>query len=105
MSQENQEIFEELMGAVMQGMALHLLEIGTDDVGPKGLETCRSGEVIHLRVRNSKGDVCLQVSGEDTGELANQLVLACLRNISIDHLGILHKRPLKRVLQLQNGKG
>lgn len=99
----SQEEFERFMGSAMQGVALHLLEIATNDIGAKGFETCRSGDLIHLRVRNSKDEVCLQVAGKDTIELADELVLACLQNISIKQLSALHQRPLNRPLQVAKG--
>jgi len=100
----SQEHFEQLMGAVMQGMTLHLLELATGDDGPKEFQTCRSGDLIHLRVKNTKGEVCLQVAGKDTGDLGGQFMLTCLRNISIEQLRDLHKLPLKRALQVKKGK-
>ena len=99
----SQETFEQLMRAVMQGTALHLLELATDDSGPKGFQTCRSGDLVHLRVKNNKDEVCLQVAGKDACDLAGQLLLACLHNISIERLGALHKSPLKRALQVKKG--
>ena len=101
MSQEN---FEELMNEVIKGVALHLLEIGSNDPGGKSFDTCRSGELMHLRVKNSKNEVCFQVSGKETGELAHELVLACLHATSIEQLCAMHKQPLKRALQVQKGK-
>ena len=100
----SQDQFKQLMGGVMEGMALYLLELATDDVGPKEFQTCRSGDLVHLRVKNSKGEVCLQLAGKDTSELGVQFVLTSLHNISIEQLGALHKRPLKRALQVQIGK-
>jgi hypothetical protein len=96
----SQETFNELMGAIMQGMSLHLVELATGDAGPKEVQTRRSGDLGHLRIRNEKGEVLFQVSGKDTGALAWQLVLACLHKISIDELKVLHKSPLRRALQL-----
>jgi hypothetical protein len=96
----SQESFNQLMGAIMQGMSLHLVELATGDKGPKEVQTRRSGELGHLRIKNDKGEVLFQVSGKDTGALAWQLVLTCLHKISIDELKIMHKRPLRRALQL-----
>jgi len=105
-NQESQEEkFARLMGEVMKSMSLYLLQLATDDEGPKLFETCKSGEVMHLRVKNSEGEVCLQVSGKDVYELAWQYVLHCFHNISIDELKALHKRPLRRALEVKKGKG
>jgi len=103
MSQE--EMFAKLMGTVMQQMALQLLELSTDDDGPKHFLTRDTGDLMHLRVKSDQGAVLYQVSGEDTDALAWQLLLACLHNISIEKLKALHKRPLKRALQATKGKG
>jgi hypothetical protein len=96
----SQEMFSQMMRTVMQGMSLHLLELATGDEGPRQFQTRRSGDLGHLRVKNGKGELLFQVSGKDTGALAWQLVLACLHKISSDELKILHKRPLRRALQL-----
>ena len=102
--------FEQLMGSVMENMALHILTIGMNDCEAKGFETCRSGGLLHLRVKDSEGQVVFQVTGKDTNELGDQLVLACLQKISSDNLRAFHRRPLQRVLQQvpkekEKGKG
>ena len=99
----SQEIFNQLMRSVMQGMSLHLMELATGDEGPKEFLTRHSGDLGHIRIKNGQGEVLFQVSGKDTGALAWQLVLACLHKISIDELKALHKRPLRRALQLTKG--
>lgn len=100
-----EEIFAQFMGAVTQGMALNLMELATGDEGSKEFLTQDSGELRHLRVRDSQGTVLFQVAGKDTGELAWQLVLACLHKMSIDELKVLHKRPLKRPLEVAKRDG
>ena len=99
----SQEMFNQLMRSVMQGMSLHLMEIATGEEGPKEFLTRRSGDLGHIRIKNERGEVLFQVSGKDTGALAWQLVLTCLHKISIDELKALHKRPLRRALQLTKG--
>jgi hypothetical protein len=99
----SQETFNQLMGSIMQGMSLHLMELATGDEGPKEVQTRRSGDLSHLRIKNERGEVLFQVSGKDTGALAWQLVLTCLHKISIDELKLMHKRPLRRALQLTPG--
>jgi hypothetical protein len=100
MAQEN---FAQLIRAIMQGMSLHLMELATGDEGPKEFLTRRSGDLGHIRIKNGQGEVLFQVSGENTGALAWQVVLACLHKISIDELKMMHKRPLRRALQLTKG--
>jgi len=92
------------MAALFEEAALQLLAIGTDDFGDKDFEGHTTGDLIHLRVRDLKGEVCLQVVGRDSAEIAEQLVLGCLQNISIEHLGALHLRPLIRGLQVRKKK-
>ena len=99
----SQETFNQLMRSVMQGMSLHLMELATGDEGPKEFLTRRSGDLGHIRIKNGQGEVLFQVSGKDTGALAWQVVLACLHKISIDELKALHKRPLRRALQMTKG--
>lgn len=101
----SQEIFEQLMRTVEQQMALHLLELATGDESPKKCLTRDSGGLRHLRITDGKGTVLLQVSGKDTGGLAFQYVLACLHKMSIEQLKALHKRPLKRALEVTTRKG
>jgi len=99
MDQENN-----FMTELFEGMAMHLLAIGTDDFGDKDFAGCRMGDLLHLQVMDMKGELCLQVVGADSVEVAEQLVLACLHNISIEHLGALHLRPLNRGLQVRKNK-
>lgn len=94
----------DFMSQLFEGVAMHLLQVGTDDFGDKDFEGCRMGDLLHLRLRDMKGEVCLEVVGGDDLELAEQLVLACFHNISIEHLGALHQRPLNRGLQARKEK-
>ena len=96
----SQEAFEEFMGSVMREVAFYLIELGTDDPGEKQLQTCQSGDLLHLRLKDSQGKVCLQVAAEEPEEMAWQVLLAALHNISIEKLNALHKRPLRRVSHL-----
>ncbi|HJV64920.1 MAG TPA: hypothetical protein VJ550_04230 [Geomonas sp.] len=98
------DYFQEMMSAVLEEMALNLLALGLEDWEEKSFEACRSGELIHLRVRNCEGEVVLKVAGSGVDDLAEQLVLACLHNVSTEQLGALHRRPLNRGLQVQKRK-
>jgi len=94
------------MQELFEGMAMHLVAIGTDDFGDKdfaGFVVNKS--VMHLQVLNEEGEECLQVVGENSLELAEQLVLACLHNISVEHLGALHLKPLNRALHVKKENG
>ncbi|WP_460595874.1 hypothetical protein [Geomonas sp. Red276] len=64
------------------------------------LSTCLSGELIHLRVKDSQGQVVYQVCGQDCDDLGRQLALTAIQKMSTDQLKILHKTPLKKVLGL-----
>ena len=92
---DQNEFFEELCFE----MAGQLMAIATDDFGEKDFEGVNMGNLLHLQVKDMKGEVCLQVVGGDSGEIAEQLVLACFHNLSIEHLGALHLHPLNRGLQ------
>jgi hypothetical protein len=90
------------MGEFFEAMAGHILALGTDDFEDKDFAGEKIGEhLMHLLVFNLKGEQCLQVFGGDSLELAQQLVLACLHNLSIEHLGALHLKPLSSPLQVQ----
>src|SRR6185369_12568835 len=92
------------MGILFEEVAMRLVDIGTDDFGEKEFEGCKMGDLLHLRLRNMKGEVCLQVVGADSLEIAEQLVLSCFHNISIEHLGALQLHPLNRGLQVRKEK-
>jgi len=95
----------DFMTAFFQGAAMQLLNIGSDIFDDKDFGGCMLGDLLHLQVLDMKGEVCFQVVGNSAGEAAEQLVLACFHNISIEHLGALHLRPLNRPLQVRKQKG
>ena len=95
---------DDFMAMLFEDVAMQLLAVGTDDFGEKDFVGCKMGELLHLRLKDMKGEVCLEVVGGDSLEIAEQLVLACFHNISIEHLGALHLRPLDRGLQVQKEK-
>ena len=95
---------EDFMKTLLTEMTMQLLAIGTDDFGDKDFGGMVMGNLMHLEVRNLQDEVCLQVVGTNTLELAEQLVLACFHNLSIEHLGALHMRPLQRGLQVRREK-
>jgi len=94
----------DFMAELFEGVAGQLVNLGTDDFGEKDYECCRMGDLLHLRLMDMKGEVCLEVVGRDSAEIAEQLVLACFHNISIEHLGALHLQPLDRGLQERKEK-
>ena len=100
MDQQNDFMMPELF----QGAAMQLLAIGTDDFADKDFGGCVNGDLLHLQVVDMKGEVLMQVVGGDSVEVAEQLVLGCLQNLSIEHLGALHLRPLNKGLQVRKGK-
>lgn len=96
MTEEN-----DFMRELFERMSSQLLAIGTGDFCDKDFAVCKNGDFLHLRLLNDKGEECLYVIGKDSYDIAEQLVLACLHNISIERLGALHLRPLKRALQVR----
>jgi len=95
---------DDLVKTVLQGMGLALLSLGTDDSQGSDLELGRGGELIHLKVRDSKGKLAFHVSGHDSEEVGRQLGLACLHKVSVEHLDALHLRPLNQPARLQTNK-
>ena len=95
---------DDFMAVLFEEVAGQLLNIGTDDFGEKDFVGCKMSDLLHLRIKDMKGEVCLEVVGRDSVEIAEQLVLACFHNISIEHLGALHLRPLNRGLQVRKEK-
>jgi hypothetical protein len=91
------------MEELFHAMAVHLVTLATDEFGDKDFCGQMIGnQAIRLQVLNDKGDKCLQVVGNDSLEVAQQMVLACFHNLSIEHLGALHLKPLN--VHLQVGK-
>jgi hypothetical protein len=93
------------MNEFFEAMAGHIMALGTDDFGDKDFCGEKIGDLLRLQVLNLKGEECLQVYGTDSCELAEQLVLACFHNLSIEHLGALHLKPLNSPLQVQKDNG
>ena len=90
------------MEEFFEAMAGHIMALGTDDFQDKDFGGEKIGDhLMRLQVFNLKGEQCLQVFGGDSLELAQQLVLTCLQNLSIEHLGALHLKPLNSPLQVQ----
>ncbi|MBJ6726676.1 hypothetical protein [Geomesophilobacter sediminis] len=91
----------EIGRALLESIALSLLSLGMDDHREKGFEMCRMGDLTHVRVTDAEGEVAFQVCGKTVDELGDQLMLACLHNLSIEHLGALHLKPLNRPLRVK----
>lgn len=91
------------MEEFFEAMAGHIMALGTDDFEEKDFCGMVVGDLMRLQVLNLKGEECLQVVGRDSTDLAEQLVLACLHNISVEHLGALHLKPLNSPLNAQKG--
>jgi hypothetical protein len=94
------------MNEFFEAMAGHIINLATDDFEDKDFCGEKIGDrLMRLQVLNLKGEECLQVFGADSGELAEQLVLACFHNLSIEHLGALHLKALESPLQVQKENG
>lgn len=89
-----------LLGEILASMGLYLLRFKGDDE-EISFQHCTSGGMLHLRALNAAGDILYQVAGKDPGELADQLAMACLRDLSPDRLRELHHKPLNKPGQLQ----
>ena len=94
----------EFVRQLLQSMGAYLLSLGMDDYGEKGVTLSRLGDLGHLEVADENGDVAFHVVGTDSVELGCQLGLACLQNLSIEHLGALHLHPLNKPLQVRKEK-
>ena len=90
------------MEEFFEAMSGHIVALGTDDFEDKDFGGEKiSDALMRLQVISLKGEQLLQVYGGDSDELAEQLVLACLQNVSIEHLGALHLKPLNTPLQVR----
>jgi len=92
---------EDLVRAVHEGMGLYLLALGTDQRFEGDVSLCNHGEVGDLVVYEANGEVAFRIVGKDSVDMGRQLGLACLQNVSIEHLGALHLRPLNKPVQRQ----
>jgi hypothetical protein len=92
------------MEEFFEAMAGHIMALGTDDFEDKDFCGEKIGaDLLRLQVLSLKGEQFLQVFGKDSQEIAEQLVLACLQNLSIEHLGALQLKPLNSPLQVRKG--
>lgn len=82
-----------------ESVALYIVALGLDDNDEKDFEAVLLDKYVHVQVRDLKGEVWLKVVGKDYNELGEQLVLACLHNISEEHLGALHVTSRQEVPQ------
>ncbi|GFO68095.1 hypothetical protein GMLC_16740 [Geomonas limicola] len=92
------------MDQFFEAMALQLVQIATDNFEEKDILLHKQGDLAHLEFRAMDGEVLLKVVGRDSKEVAAQLLLACFHNLSIEHLGAIHLRPLNNSLQSQGKK-
>ena len=75
-----------------ENIALFFVSLTIDLNEEKTFEAVKLGGDVHLKVKDSAGEVLLKVVGRDYNELGDQLVLACLHKTSLEDLGILHLR-------------
>lgn len=95
---------DDFVSRVLETMGSYLVSLAVDDFGEKDACLCRIGDLGHLKILDAKGDVDLHVVGRDSVEMGEQLGLACLQNLSIEHLGALHLHPLDKPLHLRKEK-
>jgi hypothetical protein len=94
---------DDFVSRVLESMGSYLVSLGMDDYGEKDACLCRLGDLGDLKISDAKGEVAFHVVGKDSVELGEQLGLACLQNLSIEHLGSLHLHPLNKPLHLPKG--
>lgn len=93
------------MTEVLYAMAGYLVAIGLNDSGDPTFEASVSKRLIRLRVMDPEGKVRLNVVGEDSQELGQQLALACLKKLTPESLKLIQSEPLKGVMQVLHGNG
>jgi hypothetical protein len=96
----SQLLAEQIWISALEHVGVYLLNIAIGDGAENRMQTCQSQGLLHLRIKDGDGEVALQVCGKDLDEVASQLVLASLKKISIQQLRALHKRSLKKPVQL-----
>jgi hypothetical protein len=96
----SQEFAERVWESTMENVGLYLLGLSIGDGCENSIQTCHSQDLLHLRIKDTSGEVAVQVCGKDLDEVASQVVLGCLQRISIQQLRDLHKKPLKKPLEL-----
>jgi hypothetical protein len=95
---------EDLAGQIwvstLENVGCYLLNLAIGEGAQSRMQTCQSQGLLHLRIKDDQGEVAVQVSGKNLDELASQLVLASLKKVPIEKLRALHKKSLKKPVQL-----
>ncbi|WP_129124922.1 hypothetical protein [Geomonas oryzae] len=88
-----------------QTMTFALLELAVGNEEDRSVDVGTRSGATRIRIVESTGEVTMTVYGTGYYELAEQLVLSCLRRISVQRLNELHKTPLKKAAPLTLAKG
>lgn len=79
-----------------ESVALSVLHLGMGAGDEKDFDIVRLGDSIQVKVSGVETGAELKVVGEDYNELGEQLVLACLHNLSAGDLAQLSLRELNK---------
>ncbi|TSK04664.1 MAG: hypothetical protein FPO08_20380 [Geobacter sp.] len=88
-----------------QAMTFALLDVTAGNEDERSVDVGTRGGAARIRIVGSTGDVMMTVYGKGCYEVGEQLVLSCLKKLSVQRLNELHKTPLKKAAPLTLAKG
>ncbi|QWV97197.1 hypothetical protein KP005_17925 [Geomonas nitrogeniifigens] len=91
--------------SLYQAMTFALIDLVAGNEQERCVDVGTRGDAARIRVLESTGEVMMTVYGTGSSEVGEQLVLSCLKKISVQRLGELHKAPLKKAAPLTLAKG
>lgn len=91
--------------SLYQAMTFALLDVAAGNEQERLVDVGTRGGAARVRVLESTGEVMMTVYGTGYYEVGEQLVLSCLKRISVQRLSELHKTPLKKAAPLTLAKG
>lgn len=87
-----------------QAMTFALLDMMAGNEQERFVDVGLRGDAVRIRVLEATGEVMMTVYGTGHHEVGEQFVLSCLKRITVQRLGELHKTPLKKAAPLTLAK-
>ncbi|WP_136515123.1 hypothetical protein [Geomonas edaphica] len=91
--------------SLYQAMTFALLDVAAGNEHERRVDVGTRGNAARIRILQPTGDVMMTVYGTGVCEVGEQLVLSCLKRVSVQRLNELHKTPLKKAALLKLAKG
>jgi hypothetical protein len=78
-----------------ENTGVYLLNLAIVEGAQNRMQFCQSQGLLHVRFKDSDGEVAVQVCGKNLDEVGSQLVLESLKKISIQKLRTAQNEPQK----------